>query len=60
MINHKNGQVDASDSRMVLDESARIARGKVNPLAALDPDNFDAILFPGNALQHILFGLHQI
>lgn len=30
-----------------MEESARIARGKVQPLSALDAKTFDAVLFPG-------------
>ena len=34
-------------SRNVLEESARIARGKIDPLSKLTADNFDAVIFPG-------------
>jgi len=35
------------ETRNVLTESARIARGDIRPLADYDPANFDAIIFPG-------------
>lgn len=34
-------------SRNVLEESARIARGKIAPLATLNAADFDALVFPG-------------
>lgn len=30
-------------------EAARIARGSISALSELDPENFDAIIFPGGA-----------
>ena len=35
------------DFRNVLAESARIARGKIAPLANLDAASHDAVIFPG-------------
>ena len=35
------------EKREVLVESARIARGNILPLTALDPANFDALILPG-------------
>lgn len=46
VINHLNGNV-AAESRNVLVESARIARGKVKALTAFDASHFDALVFPG-------------
>lgn len=46
VINHLNGQV-MSETRHVLVESARIARGHIKPLNKFDPASFDALLFPG-------------
>lgn len=46
VINHITGQ-PMDEKRNVLIESARIARGKIKPLAEFNADNFDAILFPG-------------
>lgn len=36
-----------TESRNILKEAARIARGKIKPLKELKADNFDAIAFPG-------------
>lgn len=44
--NHLTGE-EVKESRNVLVESARIARGKILPLSELDPDAFDAVLLPG-------------
>ncbi len=46
VINHLNGQ-EMDETRNVLVESARIARGDITPLSELDPDAFDALVFPG-------------
>lgn len=46
VINHKTGEI-ADESRNVLVESARIARGKVEDLAHLNVNDFDALLIPG-------------
>lgn len=46
VINHLNGEV-MDESRNVLVESARIARGDISSLNELDPEDFDALLLPG-------------
>lgn len=46
VINHLNGEV-MSETRNVLVESARIARGAIKDLKEYDPADFDAIIFPG-------------
>ncbi len=46
VINHLTGD-EMKEKRNVLVESARIARGKIKPLADFKADDFDAILFPG-------------
>lgn len=46
VINHISG-VEMKETRNVLIESARIARGKIKPLSAFHADDFDAIIFPG-------------
>lgn len=46
VINHLTGEV-MNESRNVLIESARIARGNVKPLSEFNADNYDAIVFPG-------------
>ncbi len=46
VVNHINGE-DMDEDRNVLIESARIARGDIQPLAAFEADSYDAIIFPG-------------
>lgn len=46
VINHISGD-EMKETRNVLVESARIARGKIKPLSAFQADDFDAIIFPG-------------
>lgn len=46
VINHLTGE-QMNEKRNVLVESARIARGKISPLSEFQPQDFDAILFPG-------------
>ncbi len=46
VINHLTGEV-MKESRNVLVESARIARGKIKDLKQYSPANFDALIFPG-------------
>ncbi len=47
VINHLTGEVVEGESRNVLVEAARIARGNVLSLQELNPDNFDALIVPG-------------
>lgn len=46
VINHLTGETMA-ETRNVLIESARIARGQIKPLSDFKAEQFDAILFPG-------------
>ena len=46
VINHLTGE-EMNETRNVLIESARIARGNVKPLAQLNVNDYDAIIFPG-------------
>lgn len=46
VVNHLTGQ-PSEETRNVLVESARIARGKIAPLTELDTNNFDALVLPG-------------
>lgn len=48
VLNFINGQ-EMDEQRNVLVESARIARGNIRDLAEFNPDEFDAIIFPGGA-----------
>ena len=45
-INHLTS-TPSKDKRNVLEESARIARGNIQPLSKLDINEFDCLLFPG-------------
>lgn len=47
VINHVKGEPSATESRNVLVESARIARGKISPLKELKVASHDAVVFPG-------------
>ena len=46
VVNHLTG-AEMPESRNVLVESARIARGNIKPVAELNLRDFDALLFPG-------------
>jgi enhancing lycopene biosynthesis protein 2 len=46
VINHITGE-EMNETRNVLVESARIARGNIKDLKEFDGNNFDAIIFPG-------------
>ncbi len=46
VINHLTGE-EMDETRNVLVESARIARGKIKDLKAYDPADFDALIMPG-------------
>jgi enhancing lycopene biosynthesis protein 2 len=46
VVNHITGQ-EMDETRNVLIESARIARGAIKPLSDFDAKDFDAIIFPG-------------
>lgn len=46
VINHLNGE-ESRETRNVLVESARIARGNISDLSEYNSDKFDALIFPG-------------
>lgn len=46
VVNHLTGE-ESDETRNVLEESARIARGAVSDLETLDHTNFDALFIPG-------------
>lgn len=48
VLNFLTGQ-EMDEQRNVLVEAARIARGNVRNLADFNPDEFDAVIFPGGA-----------
>jgi enhancing lycopene biosynthesis protein 2 len=47
VVNHARHEPASGEKRNLLVESARIARGKIQPLSRLDVDGFDAVVFPG-------------
>ncbi|HSV29987.1 MAG TPA: isoprenoid biosynthesis glyoxalase ElbB, partial [Candidatus Omnitrophota bacterium] len=46
VVNHLTQQ-QMAESRNVLVEAARIARGRIKPLSAFDASQFDVLIFPG-------------
>ncbi|TFH22716.1 MAG: isoprenoid biosynthesis glyoxalase ElbB, partial [Bacteroidia bacterium] len=46
VVNHITGD-EMEETRNVLVESARIARGKIRDLKQFNPSSFDGLLFPG-------------
>ena len=46
VVDHLTGK-PVAETRNVLREAARIARGKIHPLSALKAEDFDAVVFPG-------------
>lgn len=46
VVNHINGE-EMNETRNVLIEAARIARGNIKPLSEFNEKDFDAIIFPG-------------
>lgn len=47
VIDHSTGEELDNDSRNVLTESARLARGNINPLKEAKAEDFDAVIVPG-------------
>lgn len=47
VVNHLTGEISEEESRNVLVESARIARGEIQNINNFDPNNFDALILPG-------------
>ena len=47
VVDHRTGKVAEGESRNVLTESARIARGAVTSLSGYDPSALDALVLPG-------------
>ena len=47
VINHLTGEVSEDESRNVLVEAARIARGDIEDLSELEATQYDAIFLPG-------------
>lgn len=47
VVNHLSGEVEEDQTRNVLVESARIARGNIKPLSECQVSDFDALIVPG-------------
>ena len=47
VIDHRHGAPVEGETRNVLTESARLARGEISPLGELDAGEFDAVILPG-------------
>ncbi|WP_108445255.1 isoprenoid biosynthesis glyoxalase ElbB [Halomonas denitrificans] len=47
VIDHRHGTPVEGETRNVLTESARLARGEISPLDELDAEAFDAVILPG-------------
>jgi enhancing lycopene biosynthesis protein 2 len=47
VINHLTGEESKNETRNVLVESARIARGAIQDIASVKADDLDALFFPG-------------
>jgi enhancing lycopene biosynthesis protein 2 len=47
VVNHQTNEPAEGQSRNVLEESARIARGEVTDIEDVSPDDLDALILPG-------------
>lgn len=47
VVDHRTGQVVQGESRNVLAEAARIARGQIRDVAGVPATDFDAVILPG-------------
>jgi len=47
VVDHLTEKVSVNETRNIMHEAARIARGNVKPLEQFDPRDFDALLFSG-------------
>lgn len=47
VVNHATGTPVPGESRNAMVESARISRGEITVLSRLEPERFDALVFPG-------------
>ncbi|AYA42027.1 isoprenoid biosynthesis glyoxalase ElbB [Xenorhabdus nematophila] len=54
VINHLNGE-EKSETRNIMEESARITRGNIQPLSEVDVNALDALIIPGGfgAAKHL-------
>ncbi|MCF7826712.1 MAG: isoprenoid biosynthesis glyoxalase ElbB [Candidatus Marinimicrobia bacterium] len=47
VVNHLTGEVSEGETRNVLVEAARIARTKIIDISEANPNDYDAVIFPG-------------
>lgn len=47
VVNHLSGEVSEGESRNVLVEAARIARTQIIDIATANPNDYEAVIFPG-------------
>lgn len=47
VVDHRSGEVAEGETRNVLTEAARLARGEIAPLSELASDDFNAVILPG-------------
>lgn len=47
VVNHLTGQENIGQTRNVLEEASRIARGKISTITKLNSSDFDALVIPG-------------
>lgn len=62
VVNMTDGKTMEHTSRNLLQESARIARGKIKDISLVNPDDYAAMIFPGGfgaALNLCNFGLNK-
>lgn len=62
VVNMAIGKTIENSSRNILEESARIARGKIKDISSANPDDYMAMIFPGGfgaALNLCNFGLNK-
>lgn len=47
VVNHLTGNIQDNEKRNILEESARIARGKIEDLTKINVDNYFSLIIPG-------------
>lgn len=47
VVNHSSNEITKTDTRNMLAESARIARGEIKDLSAIDSEEIDMLILPG-------------
>jgi enhancing lycopene biosynthesis protein 2 len=47
VVNHITNEENPNETRHIIEESARLVRGRIKPLTEIDLNEFDAVIFPG-------------